>query len=189
MPIAATIQSLNNMDKKFCRPSQMDYSNLEKIPDDVIENLKQEKYFERLFAYEFFHQFRNLVEKGKVDFGGAILHAEVPKEYQRCFEKGHGKIPDFILHVPSFRPNLAVLEFKLATNLGEIDYDFDKLLAFRKNDALKYENLIEVVIGNTKQLEKAVEFIKRYEKADGETVNIICFNTETWSSDHFEIGY
>ncbi len=189
MPINATIQSLNNMDKKYCRPSQMDYSNLNKIPKGIVENLKEEKYFERLFAYEFYHQFRILVQNGKVDFGGAVLHAEVPKEYQRCFEKGKGKIPDFILHVPDHSLNLAVLEFKLATNLGKIDHDFDKLLDFRKNDALKYKNIIEVIIGDTKQLEKATEIIKGHNKENGEILTIIYFNTETWSSNKFEIQY
>ena len=189
MPIDAAIQSLNNMDKNYCRPSHLDYSNLKKVPPGIIENLKEEKYFERLFAYEFYHQFRILVQNGKVDFGGAVLHAEVPKEYQRCFEKGKGKIPDFILHVPDHSLNLAVLEFKLATNLAKIDHDFDKLLDFHKNDALKYENIIEVIIGDTKQLEKATKIIKKHNNENGESLTIIYFNTETWSSKKFEIQY
>ncbi len=167
----------------------MDYSKLVKIPKDIIEKLKEEKYFERLFAYEFYHQFRILIENKKVDFGGAVLHAEVPKEYQRCFKKGNGKIPDFILHVPDKSLNLAVLEFKLATNLGKIDHDFDKLLDFHNNAALKYENIIEVVIGDTNQLEKATDTIKKYNDEDGETIVIIYFNTETWKSNKTEIQY
>jgi hypothetical protein len=175
MPIDATIKALTMMNKKYCRPSQLDYSQLEKVPEQVIKNLKEEKYFERLFAYEFYHQFRCLIESGDVNFGGAILHAEVPKEYQRCFEKSQGKIPDFILHVPSAGRNLCVIEFKRATNLGKIDLDLDKLLDFRRNEALRYDYIMEVVIGNDAQLSRAIELIQSKKKVDGEIINIVYF--------------
>lgn len=102
--------ALRNIDMNYCRLSRIDYSD-----SDKFEFLKKEKYLERPFAYEFYHQLRKLVEQKAVDFGGSFIQAEVDKSYQHYFPTG--KIPDFIIHVPNnpLTENLAILEFKLAS--------------------------------------------------------------------------
>lgn len=172
--------ALENMDKKYCTPSQIDYSQLG-IEEPVKKHLKKEKYLERPFAYEFYHQFRKLMDKGDVDFGGPIIQAEVDKRYQHLFKRG--KIPDFIIHIPNIankNRNLAVIEFKLATNLRNIKKDLEKLTEFKKNEDLKYKNVIEVIIGNKNSLEKAIKRMKGWSKPHGQEIVIIGFNTDSW---------
>jgi len=185
-----TIQiALEKMEKQYCKLSQLDYSEFKKLPDHVIKNLEDEKYLERPFAYEFYHQIRKLIEEGKADFGGPIIQAEVPKEYQRCFKKGKGKIPDFILHIPKSDVNFAVIEIKLATNRYKLEDDFCKLLDFKGNPALTYDHLIEIIIGNDKELESIKKRIETIQKPKGELINIISFNTDSWSAGSSQIYY
>lgn len=186
--IKATKMALEKMDKDYCTLSQIDYSKL----DDIIkESAKKEKYLERPFAYEFYHQLRKLMDCGTVDFGDCVIQAEVDKRYQHCFEKG--KIPDFIIHVPGKKyENVAVLEFKLTSNLGKIKDDFEKLVEFRTNSELKYERIIEVIIGSKDSLKRAKKRIEtefNNVKYKGvkiiEEVTIIEFDTDSdsWKAE------
>lgn len=187
MAIRAIKTALEKMDRKYCTLSQIDYSRIG-VNDSIREHLKEEKYLERPFAYEFYHQLRKLMDSGDVDFGGPIIQAEVDKRYQHCFEKG--KTPDFIIHVPSnTNKNLAVIEFKLATNLSNIKGDFEKLVEFRKTPELKYEYLIEVIIGNSISLESAKRQIMQLNKSDGEEILIIEFDTDSWRANDWKIKY
>lgn len=177
MVISAIKTALGNMDKKYCKPSQTDYSAVG-VNESTKEHLVKEKYFERPFAYEFYHQLRKLIDNDDVDFGGPVIQAEVDKRYQHYFK--NGKIPDFIMHVPNTRQNLAVIEFKLATNLGSLEYDFEKLVEFKNNEDLKYTHVIEVIIGNETSLINAKEYIMRLNKSEIEEITIIEFNTDSW---------
>jgi len=185
MVIGAIKWALENMDKKYCKLSQLDYSRIES--EGLRKRLAEEKYLERPFAYEFYHQLRKLMDNGDVDFGGPIIQAEVDKRYQHCFK--HGKIPDFIIHVPNTRQDLAVIEFKLAANLNKIEDDFRKLIEFRKNEDLEYTHVIEVIIGSETSLEKAKGCIRQVSKPDGEEIIIIGFNTDSWRANESRIRY
>jgi len=184
--IVAVKTALEKMNEKYCTLSQIDYSRIggnESLRDLLAEN----KYLERPFAYEFYHQIRKLMDEGNVDLGGPIIQAEVDKRYQHCFK--NGKIPDFILHVPNTPQNLAVIEFKLATNLSGIKYDLGKLIEFKKNADLKYTYVIEVIIGNRASLRNAKEHIKQLNKPRGEEVIIIKFNTDSWRANHSFLNF
>ena len=172
--------ALEKMDKKYCTLSQTDYSA---IDDAVKEPVSENKYLERPIAYEFYHQLRKLIDDGIVDLGGPIIQAEVDKRYQHCFE--NGKIPDFIIHVKNTRQNLAVIEFKLATNLGKVQSDLEKLTEFKRNPRLKYLYGIEVIVGNTEHLPNAIEFLSQLNSSQYEEIVIVAFNTDSWQADHF----
>ena len=178
--IVAIETALEAMDKKYCTLSQTDYSA---IYDVVKEPVSKHKYLERPVAYEFYHQLRKLIDEGIVDLGGPIIHAEVDKRYQHCFV--NGKIPDFIIHVPDLGQNLAVIEFKLVTNISTIESDLEKLSEFEKNPHLKYLHGIEVVIGNTELLSKARESLNELCNSQYEEIVIVNFNTDIWQADHF----
>ena len=171
------------MDKEYCKLSQIDYSRIELNG----QLLAEEKYLERPFAYEFYHQLRKLMDSEEVNFDGPIIQAEVDKHYQHCFE--NGKIPDFIIHVPNTHRNLAVIEFKMTTNLANLEGDFKKLVEFKRNGNLRYAHVIEVIIGNQDSLRSAKEHINQLNKSRGEVITIIEFNTDSWKANDWEVKY
>ena len=172
------------MYRKYCTLSQTDYSRIDK---SIKKPIAEEKYLERPFAYEFYHQLRESMDSGNVDFGGPIIQAEVDKRYQHCFTTG--KIPDFIIHMPNNRPNLAVIEFKLATNLGSLEHDFEKLAEFKTNENLEYTYAIEVIIGSENSLKNAKERISGLNRPQGEEIIIIEFDTDSWRVTESRIRY
>jgi hypothetical protein len=176
MVILAIKTALENIDKNYCKLSQIDYSML-RANESTKKFLEVEKYLERPIAYEFYHQLRKLINCGDVNFGGPVIQAEVDKKYQKCFE--NGKIPDFIIHVPSTRKNLAVIELKLASNFRNLEGDLKKLVEFKNNQDLEYAFAIEIIIGNHFFLNKAKEKILKMEKARGEEIIIIDYNTDS----------
>ena len=179
--IGAIKMALENIDVNYCKLSQIDYSKMPK-------NISDEKYLERPFAYEFYHQLRKLMESGEVDFGGPIIQAEVSKGYQHIFESG--KIPDFLIHVPDARlKNPAVIEFKLSTNLSKLKNDFEKLVEFKRNDELKYKHGIEVIIGNKSSLKSAEKCINDLTNSNGVEIVIIEFDTESMDVNDRKIKY
>jgi len=174
--------ALKNMNQDYCKLSKLVYENIG-ASDSIIKILKKEKYLERPFAYEFYHQLRRLLNKGDVDFNGPIIQAEVDKRYQQCFE--NGKMPDFIIHIPDSRRNLAVIEFKLATRAKEsIKDDFVKIVEFKTNSDLKYSYGIEVLLGTKHALENRRKDICDWNKREGEEIIIIEFDTDNWKTDH-----
>lgn len=181
--IDAIVLALGKVDVNFVRLSQKDYSRIQ--ADDFLKRrFSEEKILERPFAYEFYHQFRSLMEKGIVDFGDLVIQAEIDKTYQHCFKKnqepaGRGKIPDFLIHLQNSNRNLAVIEFKLASNLGNLVGDFEKLVEFKKNEDLQYDYGVEVVIGNAESIERVESNVKRIEKSEGEELQIVYFNTDS----------
>ena len=67
----------------------------------------------------------------------------------------------------------------MATNLANIESDLSKLVVFKKNKRLHYDYGVQVVIGDSKSLEKANAAIKKLEEIDGEEILIIYFNTDS----------
>jgi len=180
--IKAIKVALENMDQNYCTLSQIDYAKID-LPKTSLDNLLKEKYLERPFAYEFYYQLRKLIDNGDVDFDGPIIQAEVDKRYQHCFEKG--KIPDFIIHIPNSKKNLAVIEFKLATRLkSDIKQDIEKLAKFKTDLQLKYINGVEVILGDMQSLKARGEDISNWNQIGGEEIIIIEFNTDSWKTDH-----
>ena len=174
--------ALEKMDKNYCRLSQIDYDKIEVMNHFTIF-LSEEKYLERPFAYEFYHQLRRLIEEGRVDFGEPIIQAEVDKRYQHIFKKG--KMPDFIIHLPNSKRNLAVIEFKLATRKAEdIKKDIKKLVKFKTKEELNYDHGIEVILGTSQALDVLRADINNWNKFEGEEIIIIEFNTDSWKVDH-----
>jgi hypothetical protein len=135
------------MDCQYCKLSKINYEEIESADGiEFAEALREAKYLERPFAYEFYHQFRFLLENKIVNFGGALIQGEVDKRYQHI--PGVGDIPDFIIHLPdSSENNYAVIEFKLASQgVGAISQDLDKLVGFQGPE-LHYDHIVEVIIG------------------------------------------
>lgn len=80
------------------------------------------------------------------------IQGEVLKRYQEIREITH--MPDFLFHVPNSKCNLMVVEIKLASSTKEeLKDDLDKLARFRR--VLRYETLVEILIGSNKQLSRA----------------------------------
>lgn len=174
--------ALNNMDKNFCKLSKIDYKFIE-ASNGFIKYLKSEKYLERPIAYEFYHQLRKSIDDGDADFGGPIIQAEVNKNYQHCFI--NGKMPDFIIHMPNFNENLAVIEFKLATRMKEdIKDDFKKILKFKTHPRLRYKYGIEVILGTKRSLMIRRKDINNWNMTEGEEIIIIEFDTDNWKANH-----
>jgi len=128
------------------------------------------------------------MDEGGVDFGEPIIQAEVDKRYQHCFEKG--KMPDFIIHTPNSKKNLAVIEFKLSTRAKEdIKDDFIKIVKFKTNPLLKYSYGVEILLGDKHSLENRRKDITGWSKTEGEEIIIIEFDTSTWEVDHSVIQF
>lgn len=185
--IEALKLALENMNKEYCKLSNKDYKKIE-LTTPLINCLKKEKYLERPFAYEFYHQLRKLIDKGDLDFGGPIIQAEVDKTYQHCFK--NGKVPDFIIHIPNFKENLMVIEFKLAKRpKKDFEDDFMKIVEFKTKPLLKYSYGVEVIIGTKLSLMKCRKDINEWNKTGGEEIIIIEFDTESWKADHSSIQF
>ena len=171
MVIEAIETALNSMDPSYCQLSQILY-----FQSEIDQYLAKEKYLERPFAYEFYHQFRKLIDEGRLDLGGSVIQAEVDKRYQHL--AGLGKIPDFIIHTPnSTEKNLAIVEFKLASNHGKplVD-DLKKLVSFKRVEVVGYKYLVAVVIGNSTELKLAWAKVNELTTAEGEQLSVIGYN-------------
>jgi hypothetical protein len=177
---------LEDMSKIFTDLSKLQFDD---IPGELKEKLQEQKIQERPFAYEFYHQFRKLWDGGSILSlfpEDIVIQAEVNKRYQ---EIPHlNKIPDVLIHKPnSTDQNFAVIEFKLASNCGDLKKDFDKLVAFKQK--LNYNHLIEVVIGNKETLVRAERVMEELNGSSGEEIDIIYFNTDSWRATDTKIKY
>ncbi len=175
--------ALEMMDKEYC--------NLSKLyrAEGIIRELPiPEKYLERPFAYEFYHSLRKLVDCGRVDLGDCIMQAEVDKKYQNYFVRG--KIPDFLVHKSTSNlRNLAVIEFKLATNYSKFRTDLEKLILFIVDHDLRYLQAIEVIIGTKHKLKRASERIDKLKRYSRYEIIIITFDVDKWKADDYLIKY
>jgi len=164
------------MDRKYCRLSHLDYKDT-----DFPEVLSGAKYLERPFAYEFYHQLRRLIESKRVDFGGALVQAEVDKRYQHI--PAVDDIPDFIIHLPnSPKKNIAVIEFKLASReVGDIERDLAKLVNFQ-GPHLKYDHIVEVLIGSKMDLDLRRDTLRSKIRALKARIIIVEFDVGSWTA-------
>lgn len=176
------VQALKEVDPDYCKLSKLKYEQL-----DNPTELSEIKYLERPYAYEFYYQFRKLIELEKIKLeNNALIQGEVDKNYQKI--SGINRIPDFLIHSPSSSENLGVIEFKLASrNYSEIKADFDKLLDFKR--LLRYEELIEVLIGDDDDLEKNRTKLKDIVSEDDHNLIVIFFNTSNRTIEKLKIKY
>jgi hypothetical protein len=134
--------ALENLDWNYVTLSRVQYFHEKKPPDFSSEA----HWLERPFAYELYHQLRRMWDTNGFE-SACVIHAEVYKKYQEI--KNLDKMPDFLFHLPKPDCNVAVLEIKLAANPG-LQKDLDKLTLFR--NILRYEHLVEIVIGTDAEL-------------------------------------
>lgn len=170
-------EALEKMDPKYCKLSYLDYKNT-----DFPELLSKAKYLERPFAYEFYHQLRRLIENNRVNFGGALVQVEVDKRYQHI--PAVEDIPDFIIHLPnSPKNNIAVIEFKLASQkVGDIKDDLDKLVKFQ-GPHLMYDHIVEVIIGSKKELELRRGPLRSKVQSLKEPITLVEFDVGSWQAN------
>lgn len=184
MLINVICNSLENMNKKFTNLSRLKF---DEINGQLKEKIINQKIQERPFAYEFYHQFRKLWESGYIITvipENIVIQAEVSKRYQNI--PNLDKMPDFLLHKPHSNQNFAVIEFKLASNHGQIKDDFDKLYEFKK---IGYKYVIEVVVGEKTQLSTAKQKIDSICNRAGKYIDIVEFDTESWQAIHFRVKF
>lgn len=147
--------------------------------------LPEGRYQERAICYEFYHQFRKLIDTGEVDLGGRVVQAEVDKRYQHY--DNLEKIPDFVFHIPDTQNNLAVIEVKMASDLNGIEEDLKKLFIFGQN--LNYHHLVQIVIGNNASLSRARRHIRRLETQNAREIVVIFLDTDSWKVSGKKILY
>lgn len=106
----------------------------------LLPTLGGEKYRERVYAYELYHQLRSIWTSAQF-----FLNGEVDKKGHPGFP-GTGPQPDLIVHEPNTTNNVAVFEIKAcnAQNIG-IDADLLKLKYFKRTAG--YRRAIYLVYG------------------------------------------
>jgi hypothetical protein len=131
-------------------------------------------WLERPFAYEIYHQLRCRCEK-REEFD-CVIQGEVFKHYQEIRELK--RMPDLLIHKPdSNEKNLAVVEIKLASNPQKsVEADFNKLAMFRR--ILKYQRLIEIIIGTDSEIESLRRQIDEMTQRDGTEIVILYLSIE-----------
>jgi hypothetical protein len=176
--------ALENLDWNYVTLSRVQYFHGKKSPDFSSEA----HWLERPFAYELYHQLRRMWATNGFE-SACVIHAEVYKEYQQI--KNLAKMPDFLFHLPEPDCNLAVVEIKLAANPGLQD-DLDKLTLFRS--ILRYEHLVEIVIGTDVQLGKTEALLNLWaeesKRANSPTeIDILCLSLDDKKVQHRRIIY
>ena len=142
-------------------------SNCQFISDDsLIEYLE-----ERSFAYEFYRQWENLIEKKYEDL---VVNAEVPKKFQKLTfirrlikifgltkkDKPHYSFfPDIVLHHSQFDSDKQEIVCEIKTKKGiddgksiRLNQDLRKLAAYMTNDVLLYHPFkigVFILVGGT----------------------------------------
>lgn len=118
--------------------------------DEKKDGEDRYKYPERVFAYEFYHQYRKIMEENPNMYSGLYLNGEQQKSSQ--IWKGLAKItPDLILHINIDKPDYDgegqkwLCEIKMLENTAVID-DLKKIK--EKESVLKFNDYIFMYIGS-----------------------------------------
>jgi hypothetical protein len=103
---------------------------------------------ERAYCYEVYHQLR--LQLG--DLFPYTIHGEIDKAGHEWVVKEFGKRarpnPDFILHIPDTRDNLAIIEVKISDS-EMINGDLEKITKFM-GGKLNYQHGIMLLFGSAK---------------------------------------
>ena len=135
------------------------------------------KYPERVFAYEFYHQYRLIMEEKKEKYEGLFLNGEQPK-LSKVWEGLAQITPDLVLHGKvgekddTGESQKWLCEIKMISN-SQVINDLKKI---KKDEAiLKFHNYILLYVGATLQnLKDKLEGCDK-EKIDGNTICICAF--------------
>jgi len=115
-----------------------------------IHQLPDNRYRERVYCYELYHQLRNLLG----DDYGYMLDGELDKRAHPIIAKYIGsKIPDFVVHYRGImKHNLIIIEVKpiksITDNLTNLEYDLDKIIDFIELAEYKYGIMLIYSDGN-----------------------------------------
>jgi hypothetical protein len=152
MQVLETLKAaIDNLDWRYVTLSRRRYGNTY-----VCTGLGDSHWLERPFAYEIYHQLRLIWAAGQFDLL-CLIQAEVLKKYQGI--RDITKMPDLLFHDPKSDHNLAVIEIKLASNTDKnLKADLEKLALFRR--ALRYETLVEILIGSDAELLASHEYVR-----------------------------
>lgn len=157
--------------KKACKNMDSKYFSVKFADDQRNKNY----YKERVYAYELYHNLRNLLDNekytlaGEMDKGGNLMF---PKDLQ-------GKIPDFIVHVPEINSwNLAVIEVKTTTSFNKgsgLVKDLKKITDFIEMQP-HYFGGIELLFGDCEERKlskKVADFLENKQCVSNATKNLI----------------
>ena len=91
---------------------------------------------ERVFCYEFYHQFRKIMEQDK-KYDGLVFNAEIRKDIVEEYSRKKYKYPDFVLHGGQnclTRQELVIeVKTKDGLNKKNLKEDIEKLCYFTSN--------------------------------------------------------
>ncbi len=136
----------------------------------------KQKYLERVYTYELYHQLRKILEKkGEVStaYGPCRIHGEHDKrghkEIKRVTSKGI--IPDLIVHVPgTMKKNLIAIEIKSTRNLGKLKHDLDKLKKLTGRRRGSYSLGFMLIFGDQEErVSRRKSLINKYK---GDTIKV-----------------
>ena len=137
--------------------------------DKNVDGTDKCKYPERVFAYEFYHQYRRIMECKKECYCNLYLNGEQPKSSQ--IWKGLATItPDLVLHGKineadhSSTTQKWLCEIKMNENLKLTD---DLIKKKKKESVLLFQDYILLCVGITKDI-----LISRIDKKELTTKNV-----------------
>jgi len=149
--------------------------------DDINpQYTKKHMMQERVFCYEFYHQFRNIMEMNEQRYKDLLLNGEI-KKCERSLNSKKYHFPDFVLHTGNedcLRQELVIeVKTKMGLNSSNLLYDIRKLSYFTHDfgDANFKAGLFIAVNMNNNDLE---EMLKRSRCLKNEnTDRIFCIGT------------
>lgn len=113
--------------------------------NDDEQGLEMQKQYERVFAYEFYHQFRKLMESNSKKYEGIYLNGEAHKG-DSIYSKVPNTVPDIILNKDPGKivgdGQFFLCEMKTAAN-SKFYKDFAKLDEFKKSGCKKRSRLLQ----------------------------------------------
>ena len=120
-----------------------------------------ERWLERPYAYEFYHQLRKFLP----DSSSRIISGEISKAGHPDFDSLDSKpVPDFLIHTPgTMDDNYAVIEIKhQEAKPSRIERDIDKLKTFINPDIIRYQKAVYLFYGpdlpvNTESFPEEIE--------------------------------
>jgi hypothetical protein len=169
MMIDTIAEALSNIDWSYVTLSHLQYEN-----SYLPIRYGDPHWLERPFAYEIYHQLRLLW--GKKEEFDCVIQGEVFKHYQEIRELR--KMPDILIHKPDTNEkNLAIIEIKLASNRQKVlECDFNKLAMFQR--ILKYQKLIEIIVGTDNEIESLRRKIDDMNQRVGPEIIILYLSIE-----------
>ena len=180
------VKAIQNVDLKYF------------IWHDIGSSINKPSQFtmqERVFCYEFYHQFRMIAEANVSEYGNLIFNGEIKKiefdDFLKHSEESNKesnkdsenkskeyKYPDFVLHggQNDDTHQECVIEVKTAERIKKVGIggDIDKLLKFVDENKLKYNTALFIAVKmDNKELKEQIEKIA--DKLTGRNANKIYF--------------